>query len=62
MMIDKHKLIVAVTILLQEEMIEQEDMPIIRSWIDNKDYANLYQKLKWELADSDIYYNGNINY
>jgi len=62
MMIDKHKLIVAVTILLQEEMIEQEDMPIIRSWIDNKDYVNLYQKLKWELADSDIYYSGNINY
>jgi len=33
MMIDKHKLIVAVTILLQEEMIEQEDMSII-SFLD----------------------------
>ena len=62
MMIDKHKLIVAVKSLLQEEMIEQEDVPIIKSYIDNNDYVNLYGKLKWELADSDIYYNGNINY
>ncbi len=62
MMIDKHKLIVAVKSLLQEEMIEQEDVPIIKSYIDNNDYVNLYGKLKWELADSDIYYNGKINY
>ena len=62
MMIDKHKLIVAVKSLLQEEMVEQEDVPIIKSYIDNNDYVNLYGKLKWELADSDIYYNGNINY
>jgi predicted ATP-dependent Lon-type protease len=62
MMIDKHKLIVAVKSLLQEEMIEQEEVPIIKSYIDNNDYVNLYGKLKWELADSDIYYNGKINY
>jgi|8_EtaG_2_1085327.scaffolds.fasta_scaffold48703_3 hypothetical protein len=62
MMIDKHKLIVAVKSLLQEEMIEQEDVPIIKSYIDNNDYVNLYGKLKWELVDSDIYYSGNINY
>ena len=62
MMIDKHKLIVAVKSLLQEEMVEQEDVPIIKSYIDNNDYVNLYGKLKWELADSDIYYNGKINY
>jgi len=61
-MIDKHKLIVAVKSLLQEEMIEQEEVPIIKSYIDNNDYVNLYGKLKWELADSDIYYNGKINY
>jgi len=43
-------------------MIEQEDVPFIKSYIDNNDYVNLYGKLKWELVDSDIYYSGNINY
>jgi len=60
MMIDKQKLITAVKTLLQEEIIEQEDdVSIIKSYIDNNDYVNLYGKLKWELADSDmdIYYN-----
>tara|TARA_Y100001963_G_scaffold95119_1_gene130917 strand:+ start:1893 stop:2078 length:186 start_codon:yes stop_codon:yes gene_type:complete len=56
-MIDKQKLITAVKSLLQEEMIEQEDVSIIKSYIDNNEYERLYGKLKWELVDSDIYYN-----
>lgn len=61
MMIDKTKLIIAVQNLLEDEMIDQEDVPTIQSWIDNKNYSNLYGKLKWELAGSDIYYSGKIN-
>jgi hypothetical protein len=62
MAIDKTKLIIAVQNLLEDEMIDQEDVPTIQSWIDNRNYANLYGRLKWELAGSDIYYSGEISY
>tara|TARA_S200002703_G_scaffold4271_1_gene5587 strand:+ start:564 stop:755 length:192 start_codon:yes stop_codon:yes gene_type:complete len=60
MMIDKEKLLVAVNNLIDEEMISEKDLPTIKSWVDNRNYADLYGSLKYELADSDIYYNGGL--
>ena len=60
MMIDKEKLIVAVNNLIDEEMISEKDLPTIKSWVNNRNYADLYGSLKYELADSDIYYNGGL--
>lgn len=60
MMIDKEKLIVAVNNLIDEEMIPEKDLPTIKSWLDNRNYADLYGSLKYELANSDIYYNGGL--
>lgn len=60
MMIDKEKLIVAVNNLIDEEMIPEKDLPTIKSWVDNRNYADLYGSLKYELANSDIYYNGGL--
>ena len=57
MLIDKSKLIIAVQSLLEEEMVYQEDVPLVQSYLESRDYANLYGKLKWELADSDIFYS-----
>lgn len=62
MLIDKNKLIIAVQNLLEDEIIDQEDVPYVKSLIENKHYADLYGVLKWELADSDIFYNGKISY
>ena len=59
MLINKSKLIIAVQSLLEEEMIEQEDVPLVQSYLESRNYANLYGKLKWELAanDCDIFYD-----
>lgn len=60
MMIDKEKLIVAVNNLIDEEMISEEDLPTIKSWVASRNYADLYGSLRYELANSDIYYNGGL--
>lgn len=53
MLIDKRKLIIAVQSLLEEEMIDQEDVPLVQSYLESRNYANLYGVLKWELAAND---------
>ena len=36
MLIDKSKLIIAVQSLLEEEMIEQEDVPLVQSYLEKQ--------------------------
>ena len=51
MIIKKETIIEVANINLEEEMVVDEDIELIKSWVENKQYQDLYNYFKFNIAE-----------